>query len=261
MADKYGGLVFPVPPVAEAGSFPKDSAVGDPLIGFVADYVRTILLTYVEAAWRSVSPGSPIVKTIILDSPEALFSEEWLPALFVYRPGRETRETMEEFSQDADDFRFQKGRLVVEWIMQTAPPEQRSRRDEIVDAMRKVVDKAIYQGRDPSWIVPGDDNEDLVEQYDPKAATFGSSLSKWAGFATLELQRAAPGIFVKKMAPPAKARNYEMLKMSIFVEELFQHDLTLIGEPHESLEARFQTPADEDNAESILETAIYEDSD
>lgn len=242
MADKYGGLVFPVPELPAPGSFPVDFAIGDVLLGYVADYVRTILTTYVEDAWKSVAPGySKIVKTIILNEPTTSINEEWLPALYVYRPGRETRETVETFEQIADDYRYQIGRISLQWVMPAAPQEHRLVRNNIIDSVRKTIDAAIQIGRDPAWIVPGD-TDPLGSHYDAKAATFGSSLSSYAGFATLELQHASPASIVRKMEPPAKDRSYESLKMSLYCEELLQRDLDLIGAPHTSNKATYQSP-------------------
>lgn len=244
MSDIYGALPIPVPPLGDSGEFPPESAVGDPLLGYVGDFLRTILRTYVGDAWTSIAPGIPIVKSLFIGDPEDMFIESALPAIYIYRPGKETRETLEVFEQVADDYRFEKGRIAVWWIMPAAPQERRRERDEILNAMRKVIDRCIHVGRDPAWKVPGHDDTDSPN-YDVKAATFGSSLSGFSGFATLELQHAGPATYLRRMEPPAKHRSYMGLRISIYVEELLNRDINLLSEANESLKAQYTSPDQE----------------
>lgn len=258
MAHKYGGIEIPVP-IQIRTAFPPVVAEGDILLGYLADYIKTVMLTYVGDKWDTFSPNKPIVKTISMGPPGTGFVESMLPGLFIYRPGRETRETIETFEQIADDYRFQKGRVVVEWILDPIAQEHVWRRESYFDAVRKAVDAALQIGRDPSWVVPGDTDEDAVDQ-DTGVALQGSALLTFAGAAVIELDHAGPGVYTHKGAAPMPPRNYDMLKMSINLEELLTRDLALTGEINAQLAATFLAPAQEDPEldEFVLGDAIYE---
>lgn len=234
MADLYGGVAIPVPVANPPNTFPPEQEAGDPMISYLANFLTAVMTTYCGAAWTSVSPSTVIVKTSIANNPEDGFNEAQLPALYVFRPGRETREQVETFEQVADDYRFQKGRIEARWILNTAQQVNQRLRNQLVDAVRKVIDRAINIGRDPCWIVPGD--------LDPKAATQGSSLLGYTGGAVIELSHAAPGTYNHKMMLPAPQRHYDELKMSFYVEELLQRDITLLGAPHTTAGAQYQSP-------------------
>lgn len=231
MTDKYG-VPIPIPPLSVIGSFPEQVGVSDPLLGYVADFLKTIMVAYAGDAWDSVQPGKPLVRTIRIGEPEDGFVESWLPALYIYRSPRETRELVETFEDIADDYRFEKSRLSVQWICDPQPQEIRRIRGEIVNGLRKVIDRSIARGRDPAWIVPGDT--------DLQAPTFGSSLSNYGGYATLELLHAAPGKYIHKMLPPAPPKKYDELRMSLYVEELLERDLSLIGDPHNEIQIEYK---------------------
>lgn len=234
MAHKYGGIQFPVPVVTTSGGFPEEQDGCDILLGYLASYIATVLQVYAGDAWRDISPSTPIVKSIQLNEPEDGFNEAWLPALFVYRPGRETREVIEEFDQVADEYRFQKGRVVVRWIMNPVQQANARRRNNVIDAVRKIVDNTINEGRDINWIVPGDP--------DTKAASFGSSLCGFTGAAVIELNGAAPGTYTHSMMLPAQPKKYAELKMSLLVEELLVRDVTLYGPANTSLSEQITSP-------------------
>ncbi len=239
MADKYGGLVIPIESALQAGTFPFEQACGDILLGYLGDYLRTMFTVYAQDAWNSIRPNKKIVNKLFLGQPEDGFSEQYLPALYVYRPGRETRELVESFEQTACDYRFQKGRVVVQWIMDNAPDAHRRERDEIIDGLRKITDMKTQLGRDPAWKVPVDQTAD---PHDKDAPVWGSSLANYAGFATLELLNAAQGQYIHEMMTPAPKRYYTELRASFYCEELLERDLELIGFPHEELGASYHSP-------------------
>lgn len=248
MADSYGGTVIPVPVPLQAGSFPLEQVAGDVLLGYFANFLAKIIQFYAGDVWQAVHPAQPIVKTVIADEPVNGFSEAQLPCLYVYRPGRETREAIEKFEQVADDYRFQISRIEVHWIMNPVQQANHRRRNQIVDAVRKVIDRALHVGRDVAWIVPGDTDVFLPDgttpnpQYDPKAATQGSSLLGYTGAAVLELEHASPGKYDQKMMLPAPQRHYDELRMSFTVEELLERDITLLGDPNTTAQAGYVSP-------------------
>jgi len=247
MADRYGGMYIPVPVPLTAGSFPVEANAGDILLGYLANFLAKIIQVYAGDVWDSVSPSTPIVKTTLAQDPEDNFNEAMLPCLYVYRPARETREAIEKFEQVADDYRFQKGRIEVRWILNSVQQANHRKRNQLIDAVRKVVDRAMHVGRDPAWIVPGDTDPLLPDStpnpsYDPKAALQGSSLLNYTGAAVLELDHAAPSVYSHKMMLPAPQRHYDELRLSITVEELLERDLDIIGDPNVKAEAIYESP-------------------
>ncbi len=258
MADTYGGTELPAIVPNPTDEFPPVIAPGDPLLGYLGDFLKSVMEFHCADLWASMAPNTPIVKLVSTDSPEAGFNEQWLPTLFVFRPGRETREVIETFEQVADDYRFQKGRLAVRWIMPAADQQHRRRRDQIIDTLRKAIDAVIHIGRHPSWIVPGD-TDALSPTYDSHAALEGSSLLIHSGAAVIELDHAGPGTYEHKMMHPAPSRFYEELKMSFMVEELWTPDLDLIGEPNNEAKATIISPDQGTGlGPFVLGDAIYE---
>lgn len=250
MADKYGGLVLPVPLQPNSGAFPPEAGVGDLATGYLANFLTTIVKYYAGDAWSSVAPQTPIIKTSIANDPTDGFNEATLPALYVYRPGHETREAVESFTQVADDYRFQKSRIEARWILNAMPQANQRVRNQMFDAVRKVIDQAIQIGRDKNWIVPGDT--------DPKAAAFGSSLCNYAGFASIELEHAAPSVFAQKMMLPAPQRHYDELKMSFIVEELLNRDITLY-DPNNQVRLTEKSPDQGTGlGDAVIDDGIYE---
>lgn len=240
MSDQYGGMPIPAPPFLPGG-FPDSKAVGDNLLGYLGSFLQAIIAAGAGDLWQSVQPGKPIIRNVFTNDPDEDFVESGLPALYVFRPPKETREVMESFDQIADDYLVQKGRVVAIWIFDPLPIEQQRQRGNIIDAVRKAVSRAIHIGRDPSWIVPGD-TDPASPTYDSKAALFGSGLLPYSGASVIELRNAAPGKFNRKMALPAPIRHYFQLRMSFEVEEFLDRDLDLNGEPHLTLEADYVSP-------------------
>lgn len=240
MADRYGRQELPAPVPLQTG-YPSTSSPGDECLSYLGEFLKTVMEFNCGNLWESLAPNIPIVKRIVCDAPESDMNEQWLPALYLYRPGRETREVIETFEQVADDYRFQRGRIAVRWVMPTAPQEHRRVRDQIIDTLRKAIDNACNIGRHKAWIVPGEDDP-AAPNYDPKAATQGSSLLINTGCSVIELDHASVGTYEHKMKPPALARFYPEMKLSFIVEEQSVYDLELAGEPNLENKVQFQSP-------------------
>lgn len=240
MADTYGGLEIPVPvPETSGPTYTHPEIVtGDPLIGNLAHFLYVVIRAQVQDAWNSIHPAQPVVKRFFPNDPEDIFNEEFLPGLFVYRPGRETREQVEAFEQTADDYRFQKSRVECWWILDNAQIANQRARNQMIDTVRKVIDRAIMIGRDLAWLLP-EDTDPTSPSYDPKAVTQGSSLAYHTGAATIELVHASPADFVRKMNLPAQPRRYQSLKMSFYIEELLVRD---VGDETTVLDAQYVSP-------------------
>ncbi len=244
MAHKYGATEIPIQLVSEDEDFPPERAAGDPLLGYLADFLKTVITRYCGDAWEQVQPGKPIIRTVHCDEPDSGFKEQDLPALYVYRPPRETREIIESFDDVADDYRFQHGRVVAVWIHDANPQEWRRVRNSIIDGVRKCVDACIRLGRDSSWVHPKD--LELIGSpaapRDPKAEAWGSSVCNWAGATIIELKNSAPGKYEHRMLKPAPMRTYEQLRFSFEIEERFVPDIGINTEPHETIRHQIVSP-------------------
>lgn len=226
MSDTYGGLPIPAPAPTNP---PTPSAAGDPLLGWTADFVKAVLNANAPLAWNAVAPNTPVVKTVFLHDPRPeVFNERDLPALFVYR---DEGHVADELEWTADDYRFERGQIVLLWIPPTATQDKRAIRAPIVNAIGKVLDLAIERGRDPAWIVTGDT--------DPQAASKGSVLATWAGWASFgvkAIRRAT--ITIPKGVDKA---TYEAVAIGCYVEELAVEDITKF-DALAGVDATFKSP-------------------
>jgi hypothetical protein len=257
MADNYGAVTVPVQ--VPAGAFPPVMAVGDPLLGYVADFIKTVMNTYCQAAWASVTtqPTAPnIVSAVFVHNPkEEVFKRQALPALYVFRD--ENLVDNAEFI--ADEYRMSHGLLKAYWVMPPAPQDTKRNRWQIINAIVKVLDEAIERGRDPSWVVPSDPN--------PQAATYGSLLDVWAGWTIFNLQKARrAALRIDRMATDGGAKGagapalFDMLEMTFFVEEKLTVDINLASTaPNNFIGATITSPDQGTGLGTLItETALYQ---
>lgn len=215
MTDTYGALQIPAQ--VRGASPPAVISPGDPLLGWTADYLKAVLTANALASWQDVAPGAPVVNQVRLHNPEdETFNEKDLPCLFVFRDDSVADQAIEWL---ADDYRFQPSIVRAWWVMPVATQEKRALRFPFSNAITKVIDQAIERQRDPSWVVAGDP--------DPLAATRGSVLSRYAGWAVFGLRRARRAKLKIAMSDGPPRGPYEMLALEFYCEELLVRDPTL----------------------------------
>lgn len=166
---RIGSMPVPVPEEGQTDSDP----IGDPGLGLIVAYVAAVLNARAGAAWESVAKGRAlpgqgplVVHTFTHDPNEEEFNPTHTPALFAWRQDGQGE-------QIAADYHVHASTLVLQWVPVAEWQHLLARRHPFMGAIGKIVDGALYLGRDPAWTMLGDT--------DPKSATQGSFLHDVAG--------------------------------------------------------------------------------
>jgi hypothetical protein len=173
VADTFGALSFPL--VAPAAGTPP----GDPALGVVASYLTAALNAQCGAAWdvRGVCPGRQVVEKSFTHDPKRLFDDSKLPALYVWGTKSQPEVMAADLIQDTRT-------INIFWCMEGAQEEHQIKRSSMFNAVAKTIQRALRNGREPSWVVVGD-----TETY---AATEGSLYMIHAGFSRVVRGAAQP---------------------------------------------------------------------
>ncbi|NUP08450.1 MAG: hypothetical protein HOW73_20565 [Polyangiaceae bacterium] len=156
MADRYGLLEIPV-----QAAIP----FGDPVLAIIGDHAKTVLNSAAATAWPAfaqhdvqapspdiyVPPDTQAVRTVFAGkNPRRYeFEDIDLPALFLHRQRGRT-------AQQADDKRVRVGRIRFVWIAPRDHYYAPSDREAFMEAVMAVLDAAIENVVDPSWVYAGD---------------------------------------------------------------------------------------------------------
>lgn len=169
MPDQYGATTLPVPVP------PDDQRIGDPLLFYVGDFLKTVGNAHGGDAWQSVAPGDKgPISTVFQDNPldrDTPVDDNSLPAIWIWRGD------ITGWAQIAEDIRVVRSPINLLWVAQSAQAETWIEQLPFWQALFKTFDAAIDLGRDPSWVVPGD------TYYFPERR--GSSLAHWAKYRKL----------------------------------------------------------------------------
>lgn len=158
MSHTFGLLPLPAP----ADVDPAFRTVGDPCLALVLGFAQAVLNAGASAAWSQLlTSGSrqvPAVKRAFAQEPEDEgFSEDWLPALFLFRGAQGDAE------QVAEDWYQTTDRLTLWWVFPAEVMAKRAARHAFVNVVDKVLRAAFFAERDASFAAPGDP--------DPRAAS------------------------------------------------------------------------------------------
>lgn len=144
MADDFGALALPAPVPADGAT------VTDPCLDTLLAFCQAVLTADVSAAWAHVCPGKQPAEFLFTHNPtERSFNANKLPALYLYR----TTGTPEWM---ADDFHAVVSKLRLQWVFPKVPQERQRLRDPIINGLSKSLTRALWRGRHPAWVVPGD---------------------------------------------------------------------------------------------------------
>lgn len=154
-----------------------DTPLGDPLLDVLLGFWKQCLINALTSVWASACPNVPVVKTTDARNIQELgLTTAELPGLFVARDGSG------ETTWRASDYALIPTKLLVWWAMPRLELSNRRKRAPIVNAARAALEfPTEWVGRTPGWIVAGDT--------DPRAATLGSLLPKYAGLWYLHWKR------------------------------------------------------------------------
>lgn len=173
MSDTYGSATLPLATVATSSVTITPNAF-DPLLDYLASYLKTIANARLLADWILKAPNTLPVKEAFPFSPdEGHINDRDLPALFVYRTGSKTRLRL------ADGYRIDRSTVSLLYVPQLAPMQPRDIRMAFPNELFKLWDAVLESGRDRSWIVAGD--------ADVNAVSLGSSLGAYTKTFRLEV--------------------------------------------------------------------------
>lgn len=149
MGDRFGLLELPVQAPVSA-----DDALGDPLLAHLAQFAKAVCNRYGAAAWQSratdANDASPVRTAFAGRDPRRYaFRDQDLPAVFVYRGRDKLGHYDESRRENASRIRFV-------WLAPHDPYNRVFDRLSFGNAIAKILDAAIDQGRDPSWVAAGD---------------------------------------------------------------------------------------------------------
>ena len=204
MSDEFGGINFPV--AAPSG----DEPIADPALRYLGEYLQAVLVAQLGTAWAARSPGSGIVPDAHLfywDPRSGIFDEGRLPALYIFEQSSTT-------ARIADDYWEDRRQLAVWWCADFGQEIIECKRMPIINAIGKVIERALRLERDPAWVVDSDP--------DSTAASRGSNVFTWGGFTSakrevmqpLSLDIVLPGADGRQMAIKGCATTIQIQEMS-----------------------------------------------
>ena len=220
MTDFYGALQVPVPTPAD----PSTYAAGDPFLDTLAAFLQASLNADLATLWATIHPAIvgpsktavPVPFVFTHDPDEASFSENQLPALFVWR-AEEPKHV--NWSQD-----WTKGvsNVSILWIPPLAQQEHRRIRQPFRNAFAKALHKNLYWGRNPAWIVAGDT--------EAKAADYGSLFINHAQVTQYKLGPVQPHVLhIQPYEGGKELDKYEGILATVEVWETLRLDTTSIA--------------------------------
>ncbi len=140
MPDSYGLLDLPAPVQAAT------AVVTDPALGVLVDYFGTILTANLAAAWAVFAPNEPIVRNRYSRDPSPDdFDTKKLPALYAWRDSQTNDITGDDIAQDTSI-------VSILWVYPPAPQYKQAVRLAVQNGLTAALGRAIFKGRDPSWI-------------------------------------------------------------------------------------------------------------
>lgn len=164
LGSTIGGLAVPLLPPANATDTGADVA-----LTVFAAYLSAFLTAYAGNAWRAVAPSEPIVRKTFTHDPEDYeFSENDLPALYLFRTG-----SVRPIEQLAEDWRLHYDNIRVFWVLPNTGTDKQRRRTPYIPAVGKLMDAAFDRERDPVFVWPSDT--------DPTTARQGTVVTRAAG--------------------------------------------------------------------------------
>lgn len=167
VAGELGALRLPVAAPTKPNPFP------DPALDVLGGYLRAYLTSYLGTAWLAIRPGEAIVRAAYTHDPqEHDFSSGILPALYLFREG-----SARDPVQVTEDHRVHADRVRIFWVCPPANQFQAAELSRALPAIAKTLDKALDEGRDPSWVLSGDP--------DPTAVVYGSVVLRHAGLRSM----------------------------------------------------------------------------
>lgn len=237
MPNAYGAITIPLE-AAEAGD--------DPLLVHTLAFLKAIANAYGALAWNALTGGDsqPVAHTFMHDPELGLFNDNKLPALFLFRDPEQTT-----FTQETQDNRVERGVLRLLWVPPSTTQEKAARRYSFAGKLFKLLDHALEVGRDPAWIMAGDEYSD--------AETRGSFVSRYAEFRRLRFEKVRRRMLAIPLVDGTQPRRYEAWSAELQYEEARTFDMTLFDEL-DAVEQTIEVAEDADDPDDLPEYTITE---
>lgn len=206
MSDQFGTLRLPA----------LEGQDADPLLDTLTSFLQAAVNADTKEIWKRVNPGKPgganeslpIAFTFPHDPDETNLSEKQLPSLFAWRAQVLRGDRL------AADWISQVSNIALLWIPPRGSYKQRRERQPYRNALAKAIRRALHEGRNPAWIVPGDT--------DPKAEDYGSLFLTQGKLASYRLLDIRPFDFdVDSPTPGDKTRiSFDCMMATLEVTEI-----------------------------------------
>ena len=155
MSDQFGATTLPLS--GSMGS-PATVAVGDTALDKLAAFLKAAINADTRIGWAAVHPGIvppevtavPVVVTRTHNPDDGEFSENQLPALFVWRA------TVPRATALTQEWQHQVSQIAVLWVPPPADFEKARYREPFRNAVGKAIQRNIARQRNPAWVVSGD---------------------------------------------------------------------------------------------------------
>ena len=171
MAHKVGALLLPVPPPGFGPTRPdeQNTSALDPALSVLGAFFKALIEHYCGPAWRSIAPGEPIVKTLVVGhDPTAWdFVGEETPTLAVWREDENQPTKLDGHAQRSTPVHLL-------WILPPADDQKMAARAPFFNILSAALLQAFENERDPCWVRRGDEGNDA-------ARTYGSPVLRYAG--------------------------------------------------------------------------------
>jgi len=166
MPTTYGLIQLPV----QSPATPEEAA-GDPALTVVAEYLRAVINAYATTAWRTVAPADPPIdgrdfpvnSAFTHDPEDEAFSENALPAIYLFRSSGTGARAVEDA---AEDYRLERSTWVFWWVYRPTTQSKSKKRAPFVNAVAKIIDEALDRGRDAAFVRAGD-TDPLSASHEP----------------------------------------------------------------------------------------------
>lgn len=216
MSDFYGPLALPAPAPG-----PNDTLT-DPALDTLLSFFTAILNHHGGDAWRAVNNfqegGDNVVNGTFTFDPEDEYGTEFnsrdLPGLFIFR------KDIGGSAWLAADYYVRASEVTLLYVFPPAPQVDRARWRPFINLIASVLDGITDpDGRDPSWVVPGDP--------DPASAYLGSLLWKYLpNLYEFSVEKTEQHRVRIKMADASPQEHFPCVRMKILLRER-----NTVGEP------------------------------
>ena len=208
---------FGILPTSPLPSYVFGETFTDPVIDILLGYLKAVLNVRAGAAWNSIGGTNAVVTTFAGNPDEIAFVDSDLPALFMWRADEGQAKWI------ADDWHVRETEIHVTWIFPVVTGSDRARnKTHFLNGFTSVVQQAIAQERDASFVIPGDP--------EPQAATYGSLLLTFTQHVKLDARGCARAKVAKDIPANSDSALYDAITTKLLIIERMNWDISSVAE-------------------------------